>query len=267
MTIYEWGLLAMKLSSFAFLRYFILAGIPFLLCYKIFSDKLSLSKIQKKWATKSDFLREISHSLLTNLVLVGMGLFIIYGPLSTYTQFYTDLNAYPLIWIPVSIVLALFIHDTYFYWLHRTMHRPVLFKKVHLVHHLSKNPSPWASFSFHVVEAFLEGLILPIFLFLIPMHPTALLIFALIAFGINVYGHLGFEIMPKGFRRSFWFEILNTSVHHNLHHSHFKGNYGLYFRIWDRLMGTEHPEYVERYDALQANRFSIESKSEKVSYQ
>ena len=72
---------------------------------------------------------------------------------------------------------------------------------------------------------------------------------------INVYGHLGFEITPKWFRKSFLFEILNTSVHHNLHHEKFNGNYGLYFRVWDRIMKTENPNYVKSFDAIQQKRF------------
>jgi len=80
------------------------------------------------------------------------------------------------------------------------------------------------------------------------------LLFTIVAFGINVYGHLGYEIAPKWFRRTWLFEIMNTSVHHNLHHSKFIGNYGLYFRFWDRLMKTENPDYVKSYDALMAKR-------------
>jgi sterol desaturase/sphingolipid hydroxylase (fatty acid hydroxylase superfamily) len=87
-----------------------------------------------------------------------------------------------------------------------------------------------------------------------PMHPTGIFMFVILAFIINVYGHLGYEIAPLWFRKTFLFEVFNTSVYHNLHHSKFKGNYGLYFRIWDRLMGTEHPDYVNNYDSVQKNR-------------
>ena len=64
----------------------------------------------------------------------------------------------------------------------------------------------------------------------------------------------------KWFRHSPLFELLNTSVHHNIHHSKFKGNYGLYFRFWDRLMNTEHPDYVKSYDEIQERRFGTESR-------
>jgi hypothetical protein len=67
--------------------------------------------------------------------------------------------------------------------------------------------------------------------------------------------------MPKWFRRTWLFEIINTSVYHNLHHEKFNGNYSLYFRVWDRLIGTEHPDYVKRYDALQERQFGKSSTS------
>ena len=30
-----------------------------------------------------------------------------------------------------------------------------------------------------------------------------------------------------------------TATHHQLHHDKYNCNYGLYFRLWDRLLGTD----------------------------
>lgn len=244
-------------------RYFLLAGIPFLIFYIFFPQAFSNSKIQARLAKRKDFLREIAHSLQTNLILAGVALLILKTPLSSYTQFYSDAGDYPLWWIPVSALLALLVHDTYFYWMHRLVHHPKLYRQVHKVHHQSINPSPWTSFSFHFLEAVCEAMVAPIVLLLIPIHPIGLLVFSFSSFAINVYGHLGFEIAPRWFRNSPFFQLFNTSVHHNLHHSKFKGNYGLYFRCWDKLMGTEHPDYVTAYDRIQSRRFG--NRREKIS--
>jgi sterol desaturase/sphingolipid hydroxylase (fatty acid hydroxylase superfamily) len=32
-----------------------------------------------------------------------------------------------------------------------------------------------------------------------------------------------------------------------MHHHYSKGNYGLYFNFWDRLMGTNHPNYEKEF--------------------
>jgi Delta7-sterol 5-desaturase len=148
----------------------------------------------------------------------------------------------------------LLIHDSYFYWMHRTMHYPKLFKLFHLVHHKSNNPSPWAAYAFHPLEAVLESLIFVVFLFTIPVHSIHLLLFFIFSLIYNVYGHLGFELYPKGFSTHWFGKWINTSVSHNMHHQYFKGNYGLYFTIWDRLMGTMNKKYEETFDEVTSRK-------------
>ncbi len=243
------------------LRYFLLAGIPFLIFYILFPGPLKKLKIQQRIAARKDFIREIAHSLQTILVLTVMAAIVLYTPFKQYTLVYDQLDQFPGWYLGVSVLLSLVIHDTYFYWMHRLLHHPKLYRHTHLVHHQSVNPSPWTSYSFHFLEAIVEGAVLFVIVLIIPVHPLAIVLFTVAGFIINVYGHLGYEIMPKGFRKSFLFEILNTSVHHNLHHHKFKGNYGLYFRVWDRLMKTEHPDYVKEYDRIQEQRFNARSQS------
>ncbi|RFS22574.1 sterol desaturase family protein [Chitinophaga silvatica] len=246
---------SLQIFNSSVLRYFLLAGIPFIIFYKFLPAKMVSRKIQQRSASKKDFLREIWHSMQSTLVFTIITCIIMFTPVRNYTQLYTNINDFPIWYLILSVALSLVIHDTYFYWMHRIMHHKTLFNLTHLVHHRSTNPSPWTSYSFHLLEAVVEGGVLLVITVVMPMHPLSVLLFTVVAFMINVYGHLGYELMPKGFRKSPLFEVLNSSVHHNLHHSKFKGNYGLYFRVWDRLMGTEHPDYVKEYDKVQARRF------------
>ena len=137
------------------------------------------------------------------------------------------------------------IHDTYFYFIHRLMHLPFFYRHVHKVHHRSTNPSPWAAYSFHPLEALLEFGILPLFLFTLPIHRTHVLLFFLVMIAYNVYGHLGFELYPRRFSQSRVGRWINTSVNHNQHHQYFTGNYSLYFLFWDRWLGTLRSDYTE----------------------
>ncbi|SDE33025.1 Sterol desaturase/sphingolipid hydroxylase, fatty acid hydroxylase superfamily [Mucilaginibacter pineti] len=244
--------------SISAVRYFVIAGVPFIVFYKILNTWFGKSKIQSRLATKSDFFREVVLSMQTTIVLTILAYVVLYTPFKNYTRIYTNINDYPMWYIGVSILIALVIHDTYFYWMHRLLHVKRVFPYTHLLHHKSVSPSPWASYSFHFIEAWTEGLVLFVIVMIVPMHQIGIVLFTIIAFMINVYGHLGYEVAPKRFRHSFLFQILNSSVYHNLHHSKFKGNYGLYFRIWDRLMGTENPDYVKEYDRIQAQRFGAE---------
>ncbi|MFM7092842.1 MAG: sterol desaturase family protein [Bacteroidota bacterium] len=243
------------LGSFNALRYFIIAGIPFLLLYIVYKKHVEKMKIQQIQATNKDFYREILYSIQAGFITAFIIVMIIKTDLKQHSLIYARINDYPTYWLFISYFLAILCHDTWFYWLHRFFHLPWVYDKVHRIHHLSVNPSPWTSFSFHFLEAVGEGLVVLPLVFLIPMHLYTLFFFGLSIFIINVYGHLGYEIAPKWFRKSFLFEIINTSVHHNLHHSKFKGNYGLYFRCWDRIMGTENPAYSQAFDEIQAKRF------------
>ncbi len=244
------------------IRYFVMAGIPFLIVYKLYNKHFVENKIQERLASNKDFLHEIKNSMIANVLMIAFVLLFTKTFLVQYTQVYMDIGSYATWYLPVSVLLALLIHDTYFYWMHRLVHTKALYKHIHLVHHKSINPSPFAAFSFHFLEAILEAGAIVVIIFLIPIHPIAILSFVLTSFAINVYGHLGFEVAPRWFRHTFLFEIFNTSVHHNMHHSKFVGNFGLYTRIWDRVMGTEYPDYVKEYDRVQARRFG--AKKDKV---
>lgn len=243
------------LYGITLIRYFIIAGFVFLLVYQLLASRLRSSKIQERVARRKDFLREIGHSAVSGFLLAVTAYIALSGLVRPHTLIYTDLYAWPLWWIPLSLGLALVVHDTYFYWMHRLFHHDRLFRTIHLVHHQSTNPSPWASYSFHFLEAIGEGAVVILLVFVLPLHPLTILLFTFVSFFINVYGHLGYEIMPRWFRHTFLFEVINTSSYHNLHHRKFKGNYSLYFRVWDRVMGTEHPDYVKEYDRVQKRRF------------
>ena len=245
-------------------RYFLFAGLAFIVFYKVFTVFFESYKIQAKYAEKKDFFREIIFSMQTIIILALITLAIVYSPLREYTQLYSEPSDYPIWWIPLSIMLALILHDTYFYWMHRFAHHRKVFKYLHKTHHKSTNPSPWTSYAFGFSEGIVESLIAPLILFLIPMHPLSLILFTVIAFMINIYGHLGYEIMPKWFRKSVLFKFINTSVYHNLHHEKFNGNYGLYFRFWDKIMKTGNANYEEQYDRVQLNRFPVKTDEESV---
>ncbi len=253
-----------KVSGINLLRYFVIAGFTFAVFYILFPEKFKRFKIQTKNATSSDFFQEILHSIQTSFIFGGISLVVLFSPFTEYTQIYKDISTYPIWWVPVSLLLSLVFHDTYFYWLHRLMHTGFAYKYIHLIHHKSTNPSPWAAYSFHIIEAVLEGLVIIPLVLIIPMAPLTIGLFILLGFMINVYGHLGFEVLPNNFRCSFLFKFLNTSVYHNMHHSHVDGNYSLYFRHWDLWMKTENKNYVPYFEKIIEQRKKLEIRIHKT---
>ncbi|MEQ8240322.1 MAG: sterol desaturase family protein [Cyclobacteriaceae bacterium] len=240
------------------LRYLLFASIFFLIFYVIFRKKPFLNKIQSKFPRNEDYTRDFGYSLLTIFIfsVIAVMTFTILAP---YSLLLKDLDAKSWSYHLASLVLMFFLHDLYFYGIHRFMHIPKFYKKFHRVHHQSTNPSPWTAYAFHPLEAILEGLILTLIAFTIPAHKVVIIIFFVFQIAYNVYGHLGFELYPKGFHKTMIGKWVNTSVAHNLHHHKFNGNYGLYTLIWDRLFGTLREEYEEAFDQAKvpANRNTL----------
>ena len=143
------------------------------------------------------------------------------------------------LYLPVSVLLYLVLHDAYFYWTHRLMHHPRLYAATHRTHHLSKQPTAWASFSFSPWEALISAWFVPALAFVLPIHMGAFLVVLTIATLSAVCNHSGWEIVPRRFLDGPVGRHLITARHHNLHHTRFARNYGLYFRWWDRMMGTD----------------------------
>ena len=232
-------------------RYFILALAGFLLFYVLFRNKWLYKKIQQRFPKNKDYAREIMYSLVTMLIFSLVSSFVFTHPsIRPHTRIYKEIGDNGWLYYFGLFPLMLFMHDTYFYFMHRLMHHKKIFNLVHLVHHQSTNPSPWAAYSFHPVEAFIEIGILFVFVFTLPMHKTHLLIFFLFMIVYNVYGHLGYELYPKGFNKTRVGRWINTSINHNQHHQYFKGNYGLYFLFWDRMLGTIREDYDTRFEEV-----------------
>jgi sterol desaturase/sphingolipid hydroxylase (fatty acid hydroxylase superfamily) len=136
----------------------------------------------------------------------------------------------------------LVLNDAWFYGWHRLLHHPRVYRFVHNVHHKSVDVNPFSSYSFHAVEGFLLGAwVIPAAL-LVPMPIAALGVMQVIGLGNNVMSHLGYEIFPAWLRRTPPFCWMNSATFHSAHHTSLKGNYGLFFRVWDKLLGTELPE-------------------------
>lgn len=202
--------------------------------------------IQDRRPTRADYAREIRTSV---------GAIAVYALVTTPVLWLRShgygadrfMDASPLV-IAAFVALLLVAHDAYFYWTHRLLHDPRLFKRMHRLHHRSITPTPFAAYAFSVYEAVVQVGFVALWVLLIPTPQWSLFIFLGIMIVRNVTGHAGTELHPRGMADHPVFGWITTTTHHDLHHGGgFNYNYGLYFTWWDRMMGTEHPRYREIY--------------------
>jgi lathosterol oxidase len=229
-------------------RYFLIAGLFHVLFYAWFPKRWLQRKINTRKYKQDQFKKEIGWSMFTAALFAVAGSITLILWQKGFTKIYLSLQDYPLWWLPVSLGLAMLLHETYYYWLHRWMHQPAIFKIVHKVHHDSNITSPWTAFSFHPLEGVLQAIFLPLLLLVLPMHVYVLLTQLTVMTFSSVINHLDIEIYPKHFHKHFLGRWLIGATHHSLHHKQFKYNYGLYFTFWDKWKHTESPLYEQLFE-------------------
>lgn len=239
-------LFSLSLCSIVFLRYVLVSGLFYLLFYVFFRNRFWHRKISVKLRATNQHWREIKWSGITSIIFALSGVGLVWLWQEGYTHIYVD-NSHNY-WVSFcSLLLALGIHETYYYWLHRWMHRPKIYRWIHKIHHDSIVTSPWTSFSFHPLESILQAIVVPLIVLVLPMHVIAVMTLLLIMTISATINHLDIEIYPKHFERHWLGKWIIGATHHSLHHAKFVENYGLYFTFWDKWMDTESPEFEELF--------------------
>lgn len=231
-----------------FLRYALTAaGVWLVLCH-LLAARLQRRRVLEEGPKPGQIAREFTWSMSTVLVFAATGFGIHSLQRAGMTQIYTDVaeRGWPY-WI-FSLILIVVLHDAWFYWTHRLLHRPWWMRHVHQVHHRSASPTPWAAYSFHPVEAAIHAAFLPVFALTVPVHTATLFVFVIYMVVRNCVGHSGFEVLPWRLATRGWLRWHTTVSHHHFHHARGQGNFGLYFTWWDRLCGTESAAYLGNGD-------------------
>lgn len=230
-----------------FSRYLMASSTIFTLVWVLRRTALKARKIQKREASAADMRREFAQSMQSVVVYVIGACFLIWGrEVGLFHDIFRE--GFGLGTDLVILAAIIIAHDAYFYWAHRLMHHPRLFRMFHRAHHRSITPTPWAAYSFAMPEAAVMFLFVPLWLFFVPTPGWVMVTWLNFQIIRNAMGHAGFEFFPRWWLDSPLTRWINTTVHHDLHHNGgFNSNYGLYFTWWDKWMGTEHPRYFEKF--------------------
>ncbi len=139
------------------------------------------------------------------------------------------------LWFVLMFILIPIWSSFHFYWIHRLLHWPPLYKAAHALHHRNVNVGPWSGISMHPIE---HALYFSTFLihFVIASHPIHFLFHAYFQGAGPAASHSGYEALTaKGKNRM----ELGTFFH-QLHHKFYKCNYGTNEMPWDRWFGSFH---------------------------
>jgi sterol desaturase/sphingolipid hydroxylase (fatty acid hydroxylase superfamily) len=156
------------------------------------------------------------------------------------------------VWFILFFFVIRFWQSFHFYWIHRLIHIPFLFKKVHHVHHRNTTTGPWSGLSMHPVELLLyfSGILIH---FILPSHPIHV-IFHMFSLSLGaLYSHAGFDKLLIRDKEA----IKAGSFHHQLHHRYFECNYGSEEMPLDRWFGSFHDGTPEATKRIRARKMLI----------
>jgi len=157
-------------------------------------------------------------------------IYLIYTKKTGYLYFST--NEYNIFYTVISPILYLLLQDFIFYFMHRLVHTPMMYKKIHYIHHKFRYPTSWAGRISNVIDSNLENiaftfpaLVLPINIYLWQMC----LVFS------SFWGNFLHDSTNK-----ISIPYLNDNTDHCLHHYYGEQNcnFAYYFNHCDKIFGT-----------------------------
>ncbi|WP_116124488.1 sterol desaturase family protein [Lewinella sp. IMCC34183] len=231
-----------------FLRYLLFSGGYHYLLRLRLRERLRHRIFHYEVGAGAQVQREIWRSAVVSLIFAVFGIAVLFLWQEGYTRLYLSLDSgRDVWWLVAGPVLFLLIQETYYYWVHRWMHRPGIYERVHRWHHESIETTAWTAFSFHPLEALLQAVFLPLSVLLIPMHALAFLTLLAVMTLSATINHAGVEVFPASWGRLPLLRGLIGATHHDVHHKQARYNFGLYFTFWDKWMGTESPRFTQRF--------------------
>ncbi len=167
----------------------------------------------------------------SSILIFGTGMVFPWGLLQLgWAQLAHDASVTRIVWE----ILALVIWNDIHFWInHRLLHTKWL-RRFHLPHHRSVVTTPFATYSFHPLEALMLGNVILLPMIVHDFSFWSLFSVPLFSLFFNCVGHANYDFFPE-VSYSHWFA---ASRRHHLHHACYNGNYGFQFTFMDRLFRT-----------------------------
>jgi sterol desaturase/sphingolipid hydroxylase (fatty acid hydroxylase superfamily) len=225
------------------LRYFAIAGSLHLFFYSVGGDFVSRRSAKLSPPSGISIRCDIKLSIYSAIIFAICAAIIVSSYDLGITRLYADVHAYGLWYLGLSYGIVILLQDTYFYFIHRSLHDRRLFRWFHRGHHHSNQPTPWTSFAFDPPEAVIQSLFLMAIAFVIPLHFITVIAILITMTVWAVVNHLGLDLFSPTFPHHWLGKWFIGPAHHSIHHDRYDLHFGLYFTFWDRLLGTNDPNY------------------------
>lgn len=153
------------------------------------------------------------------------------------------------VWFVALFLLTPIWISFHFYWIHRWLHWPPLYRLAHALHHRNTNVGPWSGLSMHPVEhvLFFSSVLIH---WLVPAHPIHILFHMQHQALTAATSHTGFEgMLVKDKSR-----LALGTFHHQMHHRYFECNYGNLEVPWDRWFGSFHDGTAAAHERMKQRR-------------
>lgn len=213
----------------------------------IVSGFFKARKIQPK-GFKWKILRQ--EALVAAVTLTVSGTVLGFGQTWLRDNGYITFQQGPAEWWVIALEYAAYWigFDTWFYWLHRWMHKEPVYTWVHKLHHHSTSPNLLTTLSVNPLESLINGGFVPLFLAAYAVHPETLALIAPTNIIMGFYVHSGYEFFPRWWNKSWATKWFITATFHDQHHKYFNFNFGGYTTIWDRICGTMRPKFEADFE-------------------
>ncbi len=207
--------------------YLFFSGLSYLVVFVLLRDRLVPSYRPDPAENRRAMFWGIVGNLGNALFTMPIHLAVAQG----YSKVYWDVSEYGLAWLVLSVPIYLMFTETCIYWVHRWLHTvPFLWRRLHHIHHSWRSVTSWVSMAFHPLDSFAQALPHHLIGFFLPIHGLVYLAILQITLLWSVSIHDRVSLV-----RWKW---LNYADHHTVHHWVGDFNYGQFFTVWDRWMGS-----------------------------
>lgn len=160
------------------------------------------------------------------------------------------------VWFIALLLLTPLWISFHFYWIHRWLHWPPLYRLAHSLHHRNTNIGPWSGLSMHPVEhvLFFSSILIH---FVLPSSPMHILFHMQHQALTAATSHSGYEALLIKDKK----HLDLGTFHHQMHHRYFDCNYGNLEVPWDKVFGSFHDGTDAGHEAFKKHKRSLSKRA------